>query len=218
MRIRELVMITVWAASARAASPDARWAVITVRVRNAAEVPPHILRRASLEAQRIFHEAGVETGWLLCSPAGGSGDQEAGCQKQDALTQLNLGIVPRSREKDLEVPDSAYGLAIPSLDGRPASYAYVLHGRVEDLVKRAKCPETTILARVMAHEVGHLLLGRGHAPRGLMGANWDSQVLLEVARGGLRFNGEQARRLQAEAGARKRAVDFATGPILVAAN
>ena len=217
MRIRELVMITVWTASAVAATPATQQAVITVRVRNTAEVPAQTLRRASLEAQRIFHEAGVETEWLLCPPAGGAGGEEAGCHKPHGPADLHLGILPRSMEKDFQVPGSAFGVAKPSLDGRPASYAYVLYGRVADLVKRAKCSEDTVLGHVMAHEVGHLLLGRGHAPLGLMGANWDRQVLLEAARGRLKFSGERARRLQAEAGARNRATEVATGPIHVPA-
>ncbi len=218
MRIRELVMITVWAASAVAATPATQQAVITVRVRNAAEVPPQILRRASLEAQRVFHEAGVESEWLLCSPAWGEGGREPGCHEPHGPADLTLGVIPRSMEQDFHVPDSAYGLAIPSLNGVPASYAYVLYGRVEELVKRAKCPETTVLGHAMAHEVGHLLLGRGHTPHGLMGANWDSRALLEAARGRLGFNGEEARRLQAEAAARNRATEVATGSIHVAAN
>ena len=40
MRIRELVLIAGWAVAAVAATPDTRGAVITVRVRNTAEVPP----------------------------------------------------------------------------------------------------------------------------------------------------------------------------------
>jgi len=218
MRIRELVMITVWAASAASATSESQRTVITVRVRNTAEVPPQILRRASLEAQRIFHEAGVETEWLLCLPARAEGQEDAGCHGPQGPTYLNVGIMPPSMERDFQVPDSAQGVAIPALDGHPASYAYVLYGRVEDLVKRAKCSGDTVLGHVMAHEVGHLLLGRGHAPRGLMGANWDRQVLLEAARGGLKFSGEQATRLQAEAGARNRGIEVAAGPILVAAN
>ena len=134
-------MITVWAASAASATPDTRGAVITVRVRNTAEVPPQILRQASLEAQRIFHEAGVESEWRLCSPAWGEGGQEVGCHEPHGPADLTLGVMPRSMEKDFQVPDSAYGLAIPALNGVPASHAYVLYGRVEELVKRAKCPE-----------------------------------------------------------------------------
>jgi len=216
MRIREMVMATVWMAAANGA--EVGRAVVTVRVFDKAGVPAQTAREAGAEAQRIFREAGVETEWLLCSPAWRAGGQEAGCHKPHGPADLTLGIMPRSMEKDFQVPDSAYALAIPSLDGVPAAYAYVLYGRVEELVKRAKCPETTILAYVMAHEVGHLLLGRGHTPRGLMGANWDKQALLEAARGRLGFDGEQARRLQAEAGARNRAAEVATDPFLVAPN
>ena len=217
MRIRELVLIAGWAVAAVGATPDTRGAVITVRVRNTAEVPPPVLQRASLEAKRIFHEAGVETEWLLCPPAWGEGGHEPGCDMPHGPADLTLGIMPRSMEKDFQVPDSAYGIAIPSSDGLPASYAYVLYGRVQELVKRAKHLEAGILGCVMAHEVGHLLLGRGHTPRGLMGANWDSQALLEAARGQLGFNGEQARRLQAEAEARNRAPEATAAPNLAAA-
>jgi hypothetical protein len=41
-------------------------------------------------------------------------------------------------EQDSPVSDSAVGLAMPLLDGRPASHAYVLCGRVEKMAREVK--------------------------------------------------------------------------------
>jgi hypothetical protein len=111
-----------------------------------------------------------------------------------------MGVVPASMEKQIPVSDSAFGLAVPALDGRPATHAYVLYARVEKTASEVRCPSPKLLGVVMAHEVGHLLLGRAHAPRGLMSAKWNKRVLGEISRGLLMFAGGEAQRLQAGAG------------------
>jgi hypothetical protein len=96
------------------------------------------------------------------------------------------------------MPDSAFGSAIFDQDGRPTTYAYVFYGRVEKGAKEVPCTVEQLLGYVMAHEIGHLLLGRGHSPRGLMSAQWDDKALGEAARGWLSFGTDEAAQLQAE--------------------
>lgn len=51
-----------------------------------------------------------------------------------------------------------------------------------------------ILGYVMAHELGHLLLGRGaHSFTGIMRGGWDRHQILSVEMSSLRFTNEQAR-------------------------
>jgi len=50
-----------------------------------------------------------------------------------------------------------------------------------------------ILGNVMAHELGHLLLGsNSHALSGIMKARWENEELERIAKGGLFFTIEQA--------------------------
>jgi len=49
-----------------------------------------------------------------------------------------------------------------------------------------------VLGEAAAHELGHLLLGPGHARDGIMRANWTRQDLESASRGGLQFTGDEA--------------------------
>lgn len=173
--------------------------VVTVRVLAYPGVfSRQTLRSAGQEAQQIYREAGIETVWLLCSPSGEDPEEDAGCHQPHNPGDLDLRIVPPSMEKGFPMPDSSYGSAIFDQDGRPTTHAYVFYGRVEKRAKEVPCTAARLLGHVMAHEVGHLLLGRRHAPRGLMSAKWDDKALGAATRGWLSFGTDEAARLQAE--------------------
>lgn len=179
--------------------------VVTVRVfTDAGVVSGRRLRSARQEAQQVYREAGIETDWLLCSPSQEDPGQDAGCHQPHNPGDLNLRIVPPSMEKRSPMPDSDFGSAIFDQDGRPTTHAYVFYGRVEKSTQKTPCAAEQLLGDVMAHEVGHLLLGRRHAPRGLMSAQWDRKTLGEVARGRLWFGTDEAARLQAKVRSRMR--------------
>lgn len=60
-------------------------------------------------------------------------------------------------------------------------------------------PENVIvLAHVMAHEIGHLLLPYGHSSTGLMRANWDVADLRRAVYRQLKFTPEQAALIRAK--------------------
>ena len=54
-----------------------------------------------------------------------------------------------------------------------------------------------ILGSVMAHELGHLILGsNSHSPTGIMRARWEHGELRRLERGSLVFTDEQAERMR----------------------
>jgi hypothetical protein len=59
--------------------------------------------------------------------------------------------------------------------------------------------ETLLLGHLMAHEIGHLLLGAGnHSPTGLMRARWQQQELELIRRRTLAFTSGQAESIRAQ--------------------
>jgi hypothetical protein len=61
------------------------------------------------------------------------------------------------------------------------------YDRVEQRTENAEL-RATLLGDLMAHELGHLLLGpRSHSPRGIMCAIWGTQELRNAAQGALLF-------------------------------
>ena len=100
-------------------------------------------------------------------------------------------------------PASWFGYAASaSGKGEFGTHSSVFYDRVQE--EKARIPGIAIstgqlLGHIMAHEVGHLLLGRGsHSQSGLMHIPWQKKELLQVARGELIFTRKQAGRMQAQ--------------------
>jgi hypothetical protein len=53
-----------------------------------------------------------------------------------------------------------------------------------------------LLGYIIAHELGHLLLGPGHAPSGIMRATWDMNDLEAIRQGRLKFSREECARIR----------------------
>jgi hypothetical protein len=78
----------------------------------------------------------------------------------------------------LDVPGTAYP------DEKGAGYfAYVFYDRIQELAQRRRLGHA-LLADVMAHEIGHLLLGStSHFASGIMCAHWNYEKLRKVSEG-----------------------------------
>jgi hypothetical protein len=73
----------------------------------------------------------------------------------------------------------------------------VFYDSVEKLHQDWHASLSRVLGHVMAHEIGHLLLGtNAHSPMGIMRPNWQGQELRSIAIGTLLFTREQARSMQ----------------------
>jgi hypothetical protein len=91
---------------------------------------------------------------------------------------------------------SAFGISFLSSDGS-GRYADIFYRRALQLHKDWGGSLGDTLGAVIAHEIGHLLLGsNSHAPFGIMRAHWQGEELRMLARGALLFTPEQAARMQ----------------------
>ena len=87
------------------------------------------------------------------------------------------------------------GVALRRANG---SHAQVFFRQVQDFARTCHVDLSTILAYVIAHEIGHLLLpGNAHSPTGVMQAGWDKALVHDAARGSLTFTEAQAARIRA---------------------
>jgi hypothetical protein len=66
---------------------------------------------------------------------------------------------------------------------------------VQDQAAAAGVPWVVVLAYAAAHEVGHLLLGSAHTPRGLMKAEWDGRDYEAMNQNACRFDEKQSGQL-----------------------
>ena len=164
-------------------------------------VGPDALVRASEQSslgtlegtkQRRFGSMGLQTLPGLARPGGWKHPRLTpsglDCASFAWPTRLAVRIAPRSLSSAGEV----FGVAFLSDEGT-GCYSDVFYDRSMELHSDWNVSLSDILGNVMAHELGHLLLGsHSHSRAGIMRAHWQGEELHRLSRGNLWFTSEQA--------------------------
>jgi hypothetical protein len=105
---------------------------------------------------------------------------------------LIVRIVPRA----LTLSDIAYGAAFLDADGH-GQYADVFFDAIRQLQNgETQVSQVQLLGYVMAHEIGHLLLGsNAHSHLGIMKPRWSTAELQSISMGRLSFAADQCREI-----------------------
>jgi hypothetical protein len=161
--------------------------MVTVAVYDDVKLPEKVLAQSADEVTRIFHKAGVTTVWITCKSSKRFSLPDVECDHPLGPTHLALRIVRRA----WKAGDSIFGMAFLSETGTGA-YGDVFYDSVEKLHHDWGVSVPRVLGHVMAHELGHLLLGNAHTREGIMCPSWRGQQLQRLTKGGLLFSREQA--------------------------
>ncbi len=149
---------------------------IELQLRNEAEVPADVLEKSQDEVVGIFADAGLAVRWTETAPT------------------FTVTIVAQVLGYD-RAASPVMGVARRSAKG---STAQVFLKQVQDFARTYRVDLGTMLAHVIAHEVGHLLLpGGAHSPTGLMQAGWDRALVRAAISGSLTFTDAEASRIRA---------------------
>ena len=178
---------------------------LTVRIYNYARVSEQTLDEAAKQAQRIYRQAGIETVWTECATTLEDASWHAGYRNSTKSSTVAVNILPRRMAKRAGFAGTVFGAAIPE-----AGVARIFFHRVRKLAARTSKHTTrvsvaVVLGHVMAHEVGHLLLGHNsHSLDGIMHVPWDQDELVMALQGRLLFDSAQVKQIQANVAQRKR--------------
>jgi len=184
-------------------------ASITVEVRDDAHLSAATLAAATSLAGRTLGKAGIEVRWTSPQTAGAPG---ASSEIGDP-TRLELAILAPGQPAPV-LTHSALGYAVLRTDGTPGTRAGVRMGEVQRALHDTVASLPQVLGYVIAHELGHLLLGmEGHTQWGLMAADVVGRRLDQAARGTLAFSSDEAERLRA--GVRRRRAAASAPPAVV---
>jgi hypothetical protein len=166
---------------------------IAVEVHDYARVPPAILAAAAEEAARVLHKAGIEVRWTLgLTPRVGT---PAGVEAAE-LPLLTVEIFAPRHATPVRSP-SVLGFTVLPADGSQGVYAGVRYGAVERQLRETAASLPQVLGYVIAHEVGHLLLGtNAHAAWGVMSAQLSGAYFDRAAQGTLLFAPDEAAQLR----------------------
>ena len=173
---------------------------VTMRVYNFAGLSGRLVSQASEVARGIYHKAGIHTEWIDCRLSAEEPVKNPSCGERPGPTVIRVRLLPRTMSERMGIREDALGIAFPSLSGGFGSITNVFVHRIESLADRDMADVKVILGHVMAHEVGHLLLGlESHSKRGLMHGSWSPHERQEAHIGQLNFTPKQAKSLRAQA-------------------
>jgi hypothetical protein len=142
---------------------------IQVLVYNYAGVSPGTLSHAKQEAGRIYRQIGVGVEWRDCPVPPEEGQPEPLCGLPSAPTKLTFRLLSDSMARRLTPRDDVLGWAFLWADGGFGLTANVFVGRAWQRADVCPLSRSLVLGLLMAHELGHLLLGRPeHAVSGAM--------------------------------------------------
>lgn len=166
---------------------------VTVSVYDDARVPADTLTRAEQQATQTFSRVGLDITWLNCSDINGDCGFAA-WNEGDGPIHLVLRITPNMTKA---TTDTAFGVAYLGSDGIGRN-GNVFWKKLQELQTNSKVDGALLLASVMAHEMGHLLLGsNAHAISGIMRAHWEDSELHRIRMGTLQFLPEQGKQMRA---------------------
>jgi hypothetical protein len=136
--------------------------------------------------------------------------KQAACRGLPGSTRLVLRIHPRSLTYRANGHSTMFGQAALPDDGGFALQASVYAYGAEELSRGQDSPSAVILGHLMAHELGHLLIGTDtHSRVGVMRPEWTVSDLERARQARLLFSTRNAKRIRAQVRERGRAEEAA---------
>jgi hypothetical protein len=183
---------------------------VAISVYDYAHVSNELLAAAEEDAHRVFRRAGVETVWTTCLPKPEKA-RSNDCYRVDA-THLMLKILPRATAAHVRDRGEVLGTALVDEKGA-GFYAYTFYDRVQRVAEERKLGHA-LLGDVLAHEIGHLLLGsNSHSVSGIMSAHWYGEELRRISEATMFFAPTQSRVMRERLGSSQSKSPAVTGAI-----
>ena len=177
--------------------------LLSVLISDNSGIGPVELDAAKEKAAAIFGRAGIDVEWRHFSTSTGAPSAPARDASGRDVLPLTL-VLPATKayptlKKLFGLPKTAMGFAKTRPADKPyGDTAYIFVNRVEELVRAdAFARLGVVLGHIIAHELGHLLLGRGHTSSGLMSAQVGERTLKLAGANRLHFNRPQAEKILA---------------------
>ena len=187
---------------------------VVIRAYNYAGLDDRIVRAAQRQTTSILSEAGTGAVWLHCPVSAEQSGRMSGCANPLAALDVVLKLLPRAMARDAGQTADTFGFAVPT-SPTGLGIAYVFTDRTDELSFHgpfSTSPDITrplVLGHVIAHELGHLLLGpKNHSSNGIMSPRWTVAEVRRIGTANLFFTTREAaairKRIAASTDASKR--------------
>jgi hypothetical protein len=198
------VVSGISAVAQRAAAVEQNTFPITLQVYDYAHVDQKELRAAEREAARILANAGVNAHWVDCPTKHEDVEKYPACATATPETEYTLRLLPNSMTAVQEKSQDTLGSAADCERG--ACIVSVYYDRIKRLSGGDVVPSYVLTGRVMAREVGQLLIGVRYQSRsGIMNASWSYRQLGLLASPEIVFSPVEANAMKARLAEREQA-------------
>lgn len=150
---------------------DAATRSVTVRLHDYAKLDAALLRVTEEQVSAIYAAIGVVVIWRM--PVRPN-DVRDGLSPwpSDPAPELTMLLMSTAMAAAVGIKDGVAGFAAVGASGG-GSVAFTVPDRTRRIADCAGLPHTIVLASVIAHELGHLLMStRGHSSSGIMRPQW----------------------------------------------
>lgn len=160
---------------------------LTILLHDYVGIDDATLRAVENETTQVFRHASIEIGWKHCySPFQPS---LAECPDIGSTTPA-LRLVPHFQ--------FVAGVRPDTMGYSTGNMMTVSFEEAEKVARSSASPVSQLLGLIIAHELGHLFLGRNHSSGGIMRARWDLNDFALARQGALVFLPRQAADLRKE--------------------
>jgi hypothetical protein len=182
------VAVLVGLSSARATTTADDALPIVVLVDNRASAAAEVIDQAGKEVARIHRQAGLRVLWLAKSQAP---HDSAGTFT--VYLMVRTGLLPKGNTPSEFLMGAAPGGALDC-----GGVVYLFFDQVIEFARVHQTGAALVMGTVVAHEIGHLLLGnRGHTSEGLMRASWSADDWQRASAGFLLFSRRESELMRA---------------------
>jgi hypothetical protein len=183
----DILMMALGMFSAATAQTTAAPVKIKILVYDYAKLASQPLSQSLEETAEVFRRAGIEPEWCVGTA---TIEQCLAEKRQSGGPVLRLNLLDETMAA--RVPRDAKEVGFAQ---REVAYVNVL--RVQHMAQQGQFQAKVVLGHIIAHELGHVLLGpNAHSRKGLMSATLGKKELEEAHWGALRFSPEEAAKMR----------------------
>jgi hypothetical protein len=187
-KVLNVWLLAVVAVLVSASTSSADQIIVPVQLHDFAALPEKVLRDSQTKITSIFSAAGITIVWV---------DPSQLSHSDRPKNLLTIDIMPEAVARRMSPHGEPLGFT--PVGATPGYRAYVFAFRIDEQARRCAQDKDTVLAAVMAHEMGHLLLpGVAHSARGIMRAQLGLSQFQMASQGTLLFLPDQARTMRAQ--------------------
>ena len=187
----DILMMALGTFSAATAQTTAAPVKIKILVYDYAKLASQPLSQALEETAGVFRKAGIEPEWCVGTAA---------CEKclaerrRSGLPVLQLNLLNERMAARTFGDSKRFGIALRDV-------AYINVAGAQNLAQEGRFEAKVVLGHVIAHELGHLLLGpNAHSRGSIMTPNLGIRELGDAQCGALRFSPEEVQRMRERLG------------------